>query len=402
MARLALPMAGIGIITMLSQLRGAYALAGAVAATFSLSTALLAPWISRRVDRHGQTGAAAGGGPEHPGAGGLAAGAHGNWPDWTLFVCAAAAGVMPSMPAMVRARWSALYRDQPLLRTAFALESVLDEVTLIVGPPLAVGLSVAWFQAGPLAAAALLAVGITAFSLQTRTAPPLNPARAGREPTVLGVAALRKLTFMLAAMGVIVGVIDVMSVAVATRQGVPAGASIVLSVYALGSCLAGLAFGAMRLSMPLPRMLAIAGAMTAATTLPLLWVDDLLGLSLAVLAAGVSFAPTMIIAMGMAEAAAPAHRLTESLTWLITGLFAGVAAGAALAGWLVDMHGIRAGFGAAVGAGAAVLAIVLSGALRGVTLARLRRPERRADADRIPGMRAAGRVIVRRTICPEP
>ena len=52
---------------------------------------------------------------------------------------------MPSMPAMVRARWSALYRDQPLLRTAFALESVLDEVTLIVGPPLAVGLSVAWF-----------------------------------------------------------------------------------------------------------------------------------------------------------------------------------------------------------------------------------------------------------------
>ena len=76
---------------------------------------------------------------------GLAAGAHGNWPDWTLFVCAAAAGVMPSMPAMVRARWSALYRDQPLLRTAFALESVLDEVTLIVGPPLAVGLSVAWF-----------------------------------------------------------------------------------------------------------------------------------------------------------------------------------------------------------------------------------------------------------------
>ena len=58
----------------------------------------------------------------------------------------------------------------------------------------------------------------------------------------------------------------------------PAGASIVLSVYALGSCLAGLAFGAMRLSMPLPRMLAIAGAMTAATTLPLLWVDDLLGL----------------------------------------------------------------------------------------------------------------------------
>ena len=117
-----------------------------MAATFSLSTALLAPWISRRVDRHGQTGPLAAA-LSILALAGLAAGAHGNWPDWTLFVCGGG-GVMP-MPAMVRARWSALYRDQPLLRTAFALESVLDEVTLIVGPPLAVGLSVAWFpQAG--------------------------------------------------------------------------------------------------------------------------------------------------------------------------------------------------------------------------------------------------------------
>lgn len=37
-ARLALPMIGIGIITMLSQVRGAYTLAGAVAATFALAT----------------------------------------------------------------------------------------------------------------------------------------------------------------------------------------------------------------------------------------------------------------------------------------------------------------------------------------------------------------------------
>ena len=199
---------------------------------------------------------------------------------------------------------------------------------------------------------------------------------------MLRVAALRKLTFMLAAMGVIVGVIDVMSVAVATRQGVPAGASIVLSVYALGSCLAGLAFGAMRLSMPLPRMLAIAGAMTAATTLPLLWVDDLLGLSLAVLAAGVSFAPTMIIAMGMAEAAAPAHRLTESLTWLITGLFAGVAAAPRWrAGWWICMASARVSAPRSARARRCWPSCCPAPCV-GVTLARLRRPERRADADK--------------------
>ena len=54
LARLPLPMTGIGIITMLSQLRGSYALAGAVSATFVLTYALLSPQISRLVDRHGQ------------------------------------------------------------------------------------------------------------------------------------------------------------------------------------------------------------------------------------------------------------------------------------------------------------------------------------------------------------
>lgn len=54
LARIPLPMTGIGIITMLSQLRGSYALAGAVSATFVLTYALLSPQISRLVDRHGQ------------------------------------------------------------------------------------------------------------------------------------------------------------------------------------------------------------------------------------------------------------------------------------------------------------------------------------------------------------
>ncbi|MFM4803793.1 hypothetical protein [Aeromonas bivalvium] len=54
LARLPLPMTGIGIITMLAQLRGSYALAGAVSAAFVLTYALLSPQISLLVDRLGQ------------------------------------------------------------------------------------------------------------------------------------------------------------------------------------------------------------------------------------------------------------------------------------------------------------------------------------------------------------
>lgn len=53
-ARMPISMTGIGLITMLSQLHGGYGLAGAVAATFALATAVCAPQVSRLVDRYGQ------------------------------------------------------------------------------------------------------------------------------------------------------------------------------------------------------------------------------------------------------------------------------------------------------------------------------------------------------------
>lgn len=195
--------------------------------------------------------------------------------------------------------------------------------------------------------------------MQRCTAPAVQPRVEGRETSVLAVPLMRQLTTMMAAMGVIVGTIDVLSVAFARQQGVPAGASVVLSAYAFGSCVAGLAFGVLKFQMPLARMLAIAASVTALTTLPLLLVGDLLTLSLGVLLAGLSFAPTMIIAMALVESTVPGRRLTEGLTWLVTGLGAGVAAGAALAGWIVDHHGVGAGFWTAVGAGAVVLLVAL-------------------------------------------
>lgn len=150
-ARMPISMTGIGLITMLSQLQGGYGLAGSVAATFALATAFCAPQVSRMVDRFGQgrvlpVSALVGGG----GLLLLLLCTRLQAPNWTLFVFAALAGCMPNMSAMVRARWTELYRGQPQLQTAYALESVLDEVCFIVGPPLSVGLCVVVFpEAGP-------------------------------------------------------------------------------------------------------------------------------------------------------------------------------------------------------------------------------------------------------------
>ncbi|MDD1023137.1 MULTISPECIES: MFS transporter [Pseudomonas] len=360
-ARMPISMTGIGLITMLAQLHGGYALAGSVAATFALATAFCAPQVSRWVDRFGQ-------GRVLPLAAGLGGGAllalllctRLQAPHWTLFICAALAGCMPSMSAMVRARWTELYRGQPQLQTAYALESVLDEVCFIIGPPVSVGLCVGLFpEAGPLAALLMLALGVSVFVMQKSTEPPVHPHEEGHTGSIIRSAEIRLLILLMVAMGTIVGVVDVVSVAFAQHQGQPAAASVVLSVYAIGSCLAGIAFGALKLATPLPRLFMYGGIATALATLPLLWASNIFGLSLAVFVAGLFFSPTLIVAMALVERIVPPAKLTEGLTWLVTGLSIGVALGAAGSGLLVDHFGARSGFWLALGGGAVVLGAAL-------------------------------------------
>ncbi|MFI0977436.1 MFS transporter [Streptomyces sp. NPDC021093] len=372
-ARMPLSMTGIGLITMLSQLRGQYGLAGAVAATFTLSMALLGPQISRLVDRHGQgrillpaTGISV------AGIGALLLCAHYDAPAWTLFAFAVPAGCMPSMASMVRARWSQLFHDSPKLHTAFALESVIDELTFIVGPALSVILCTTFFpEAGPAVAAVFLAVGVVLFSMQRKSEPPVQPQTQDGNGSAIRIGALQILVGTLIAGGTIVGTVDVVSVAFAEQQGQPGATGIVLSVYAVGSCLAGLVFGTLKLSVPLPRLLLYGVTGTAVTTLPLLWVNNIATLAIAVFFSGVFFAPTMITIMGLVEKIVPASRLTEGLTWSTTGLAIGAALGAAVSGAVVDEFGPRGGFAVAITAGAVALLVGLLGyRLLGRTLAR--------------------------------
>lgn len=159
---------------------------------------------------------------------------------------------------------------------------------------------------------------------------------------------VRILALLLVAGGAIVGTVDVVSVAFAEERGAPSSAGIVLSVYAVGSALAGLVFGALDTKVPLPRLLLLGAAGTALTTLPLLLVGNIATLAVAVFFSGIFFAPTMIVVMGMVEKSVPPAQLTEGMTWAITGLSVGVALGAAVSGNMVDAYGPRGGFFVAI------------------------------------------------------
>ncbi|WP_457336132.1 MFS transporter [Rhizobacter sp. P5_C2] len=362
-ARLPIAMATIGIVAMLSRTHGEYWLAGAVSATFALTNALVSPQISRLVDRLGQSRILT---PATVlsliGFIGLLVATHFGWPRWTLFAFALVAAAMPSMPAMVRARWTELYRGTPKLNTAFAFESVADELVYISGSALAVGLSVSWFpEAGPLVSTLFLAVGSAAFILQKGSEPKVQPvARSGGAPAIR-LRPVQVITFALIAIGAIFGTAEVTVIALAAEFGNAAAASLVLGGYAVGSLFVGLLFGALKLSTQLSRQFATAIAIAAATTVPLLFVGNIPMLAFALFVSGAAISPTFITAFGLVERLVPAARLTEGITWVMTGIGIGMAIGSFASGWVIDAFGPGQGFWVSIVAGGVAILIALLG-----------------------------------------
>lgn len=367
MARLPLPMMGIGIIMMISQITGSYALAGAISASFVFTYAVLSPQISRLVDNYGQSRIL----PLFTlisviGIGGMLLATWLQWHISLLFIFAVLIGFMPCISAMVRARWTAIYKEDGRLQTAYSLESVFDEVTFILGPPISVTLSVAFFpQAGLLMAAIFLIIGVLLLVSQRDTEPAITSISSEltlyKTQSVFRFSLVKILTVIMIFMGVIVGTIDIFSVAFANIQGMPIGASLVLSAYAIGSCFAGLFYGTLKLSTPLHRLLCLGGIATFLTILPLVFVDSIYSLSFVVLISGIFFAPMIIVTMSLIEKIVPENQLTEGMTWLLSGLNVGTAIGATLTGQLVDYSGVQSGVWVAIGASTLVMLIALIG-----------------------------------------
>lgn len=362
-ARMPMAMAPIGIVAMLSQTHGEFWLAGAVSATYAFANALFAPQISRVVDRLGQSRVLI---PSTVIAAvafvvlTLAAAQH--WPIWTLFVAALAAAVMPSYPAMIRARWSELFRDRPELNTAFAFESSADELVYIAGASLSVGLAVALFpEAGLLASTLFLALGGLAFIVQRRTEPAPRAGAAGSGQSAIRQRPVRIITLALIFVGAIFATAEVSAVAITEKLGQPGAASLVIGVYAVGSFVVGLIVGALNLKLALEKQLAIALAVIAVTAWPLLFVDNVPMLALAVFVSGIAISPTFITAFGLIERRVPAAMLTEGITWVMTGIGIGMALGSFVTGWVVDTYGASNGFVVSVVAGALALLTVLLG-----------------------------------------
>lgn len=361
-ARLPISMVGLGIVLMVSAVRESYALAGAVAAAYTVSSALLNPLGSRAVDRWGQRRVVRLLVVVH--ASGLIALAIATTQGGGAVLLAGLAIVsgatQPATGALVRARWAHLLGSDARLRTAFAFEGVLDELIFVVGPPLATFLAVAVSAPAPvIVSAALVCAGSLLLLIQKTTEPPVRHDLHTRRGHPLRRRGVPSVLVVLLAIGAVFGSIDVATVALADEAGMRIAAGAILAAYAAGSMAAALVLGARSArngDAMLPRLLLIASVALVVVTLPLLLRPGLLALGLLALLAGLAVSPVLITSFTLVEVLVEPREITEGLSWAISAIGLGVAASAAGTGWLVDQAGSQAGFALTVGA-AVVVAI---------------------------------------------
>ncbi|MEI5523829.1 MFS transporter [Streptomyces brasiliscabiei] len=381
LARLPMGMFGVSAILMIADSHGSYALAGAVVATGLAATALVAPWTARLVDRHGQARVAV---PATAaallGTLSLIACVHWNAPAWTLFASYAATATTPNTGGMARARWAHLLKDDPAaLHTANSFEQAVDELCFMLGPVAAAFLCTALFpEAGTLTGGLLCMTGVLVLAAQHATEPPPSGRTTTRSP--LRSPGIVPLLAVFLATGAVFGSLEVVTVAYADAQGHAAASGVILGLQAAGSCAAGLAYGALRVTGPAERRFRrCLAAMTALMALPWLAATatgSLLLLAPALLLAGTATAPTMVTAMSLVQQRTPEGQLNEGMTLAVTGLLGGTAGGSALGGWVAE-HGPGAATATSatgIASGTAGFAVPVAAAALALLIATFSRP----------------------------
>ncbi|MFQ1002112.1 MFS transporter [Modestobacter sp. SSW1-42] len=361
--RLPLSMVGLGSVLLVQSETGSYGLGGSVAAAGAVATAISGPVIGRMADTHAQRRVLLSVLVVFVLAGtGFLVAVKEDWPLWTVFATAAVTGAsLPPVSSMIRVRWTHLLRGTPRLPTALAMESVVDEFVFIVGPVLVTFLATTGHTtSGVVTAFTLAAVGTLLFVAQRRTEPPPVEREHRRGPSAMRVQGLRVLFVVGAAVGAILGTLEISLVAFADEVGARSLSGLLIAGLAAGSMAAGIGWGTVHWQVPLRHRLVAVLTLLTLLTVPLLFAGSYWLMLPLVVVAGVAVSPALISAFTLAEVLVPRTAVTEAFTWIGTALALGVAVGASAAGKIVDAVGANASFAVAtVAAGVAAVAVAL-------------------------------------------
>jgi len=281
-------------------------------------------------------------------------------PAAALVACALVAGAaFPPASSMVRVQYPVLLADRPqLLRSAFALDSVLTEGIFTIGPLLTAALvATVAPSAALLVSAVAVLVGTVALVAALPPVVPRTQERTGGRLGALAAPGIRTLVASMFPVGFAFGALEVALPAFADAEGKPELAGVLIAAWSVSSLAGGLAYGAM------PRRGSLARAhLQVALVLPLSFLPLALAVSpatmaLLVIPAGVLIAPMIATRNELAGRVALAGTETEAYTWPLTALVGGIAFGAAASGAISDATSWQVAVLVAAGAAAAGAAV---------------------------------------------
>jgi hypothetical protein len=366
--RVGIAMTSLGIVWLVHARTGSYATAGLVTGGFAVAEAVAGPQLARLIDRFGQTRVLPPVLLAHAAAvAALLALVGAGTPDWLM----AAGGVLtgatiPQLGALSAARWPALLRGEraAALPTAFALESLGNELAYLAGPALVSALGATGHpELGTTLAGALVVTGGLCFAAQRRTAPrPASAAavhqRAGRSLLRPGFAVLVGVNL---AIGVFFGAMQISVTAFAVEHRVAGAAAVLFMVSSCASVLAGWLYGLRRWRTAPRVQLAVAAAGLAAGCLPLLVARSPVELGSGIVLTGLAIPPLLVLCSVLAESAVHRAVLTQAFVWLNSASAAGSAGAVAVAGWAVGAFGAHGGFAVAATAAGAMAVLAAAG-----------------------------------------
>jgi MFS family permease len=359
LGRLPQTMNGLGLVFFAHEATGSFAVAGAAVGGSALGMSLGGPLLGRAADAHGAWVVRASSVAYAALMAAIVLTGHGG-PPAVLVILATFAGVAyPPIAGLLRGRLPQLTEDLPhLLGSAYALDSVLVEMTFIGGPLLA-GLLVGVASPSAILVAAAVAgvVGPLAFLHLLPDARPDAPRPTDRLGPLRSPAIATVVMSMLP-FGMAMGAIEVMLPAFSVSRHAAGLGGVLLAIWSVGSVLGGLAYGARTRSTPVVVLHRRLTLLYPLAYVPLLASSSVASMAFLVLPAGLLVSPLFASRNELVGSHAPPGTETEALSWPMATLLAGISLGSALSGALIQRSGWRASVLLAIAAAAMAAAVV--------------------------------------------
>jgi MFS family permease len=363
--RLPIAMRSISCLILISAVTGSLVNAGVVSAAMVVSQGVVSPVIGWLADRYSQRRVLLATCPAQAlGIALLVVSITFREPLWMEIAAAVITGCTAvSFGSFLLARWTQLAQGE-LMRTAYALESMLDEIVFLLGPLLvAVLVSAVGPQAGLVACGALTTIGSIAIASHRRSEPVIKPPAAEPAPgggrgRVITRPGVQVLMACYAGTGLLLGAIDVTMIAFARERSTPWLGGVLLSLVAAGSFAGGAVWGAVDWRLPPERLLAITICLLTLGMVPLAFANSFFLMAFLAVVAGFALAPALISGTTLLGSLVPKGSLSEGFSWLTSTGAIGIALGTAAGGRMAGLGGSRYAAWTAVGGG--IVALVLS------------------------------------------